>query len=174
MLYNSVIDVQDNTTGTITEPVLLDDVKAYMRISNSTENELISSLIKAARELIEKYTGLSLIRKTQKIIVNNSLGNISVPYGPYVDADITATNATDVIVKKRNKRIVIESPLTDYLELTCIGGYTSATIPEALKTAIKEQVNYMFMQRDNIIPAKGLGDKAKQYAAPFKDVSWLL
>ena len=173
MLYNSVIDVQDNTTGTITEPVTLAECKAYMRLSNTDEDTLISSLIKAARELIEKYTGLSLIRKTQKIIVNNSLGNIAVPYGPYVDADITATG-TDVIVKKRNKRIVIESPLTDSLELTCIGGYTSATIPEALKTAIKEQVNYMFMQRDNIIPVKGLGDKAKQYAAPFKDVSWLL
>lgn len=174
MLYNSIIDVQDNTTGTITEPVTLAECKAYMRLSNTAEDTLISSLIKAARELIEKYTGLSLIRKTQKIIVNNSLGNISIPYGPYVDADITATG-TDVIVKKRNKKIVIESPLIDYLELTCIGGYTNAAaVPEALKTAIKEQVNYMFMQRDNVIPVKGLGDKARQYAAPFKDMSCLL
>ena len=174
MVYNSILDVVDTTSGSITEPVTLDEAKLYLRVSNDIENDLISSLIVSARLMLEKYTGFSLVEKTFTIIINNSLGNCVVPYGPYDVDDITASDNSDIVVKKRNRNVVIESPITDYLSLDCEGGYTSDTLPENLKTAIKEQVSYMYLQRDNVIPTTGLCDKARQYASTHKSMAWVL
>lgn len=44
-----------------TEPVTLEDVKAHLRLDHESEDELLNSLIAAAREYLEQQTQLALM-----------------------------------------------------------------------------------------------------------------
>lgn len=52
------------TAQPLKEPVTLDEVKAYARITQDSENGLINSWIKAARIAVENFTGRKLIEQT--------------------------------------------------------------------------------------------------------------
>jgi len=58
---NAVLDVQEATSvyGYESEPVTLEEVKAYCKIDFDEEDTLISAFITAARENLEKYLGIS-------------------------------------------------------------------------------------------------------------------
>jgi uncharacterized phiE125 gp8 family phage protein len=52
------------------EPVTLADMKLHLRVSNDSEDALISSLIKAAREELEHATGLALISQGWRLYLD--------------------------------------------------------------------------------------------------------
>lgn len=95
--YNLIHDwknVSNESPGS-NEPVTLEEMKDYMRISgfqddnDSTsvddfedDDSLIEDLIIAAREAIEEYTGLSLVPKEMRVILTNLAGMQYLPYGP--------------------------------------------------------------------------------------------
>lgn len=49
------------TAGPLAEPVTLVDVKAHLRLDHSSEDELLAGLIRAAREEVERTTGMALL-----------------------------------------------------------------------------------------------------------------
>ena len=57
MKYNGIISEIIINSEVYDEPVMVEDAKSFLRISNDTEDALISSLIKAAREKLEKEIG---------------------------------------------------------------------------------------------------------------------
>jgi hypothetical protein len=66
------------TTAPATEPVTLEDAKAWMRIDIDDDDALITSLIVAAREYAEKYLGRALVTQTWKYsldMVRSRLGD---------------------------------------------------------------------------------------------------
>ena len=52
------------------EPVTLVEAKAYLRISHTSEDGLISGLIRAAREDVERTTGIALIDQTWRLVLD--------------------------------------------------------------------------------------------------------
>lgn len=52
------------------EPVTLVDAKAHLRIAHSSEDGLISGLIRAAREDVERTTGTALIDQTWRLVLD--------------------------------------------------------------------------------------------------------
>lgn len=52
------------TTDSATEPVTLADMKLFLRVDHTTEDTLISALIKSARRFCEWYTGRAFINQT--------------------------------------------------------------------------------------------------------------
>src|SRR5688500_5745800 len=46
------------------EPMALDDAKKYLRVDTADDDVLIKTLITAAREWVERYTGQALITQT--------------------------------------------------------------------------------------------------------------
>lgn len=52
------------------EPVTLADVKAFLRIESSEEDDLLKHLIKTARLAVEAFTARSLIHQTWRFTVN--------------------------------------------------------------------------------------------------------
>ena len=49
------------------EPVSLDEAKAWLRIDGNEEDNLVSSLIEAARQMVERQTGLLLISQSWRL-----------------------------------------------------------------------------------------------------------
>jgi uncharacterized phiE125 gp8 family phage protein len=52
------------TTGPTSEPITLAEVKNYLKVSASADDFLIVGLIRAAREIVENYTGRALMVQT--------------------------------------------------------------------------------------------------------------
>ena len=52
------------TSGPDAEPLTTTECKAHLRVSHSSDDDLIAGLIRAAREEVERHTGLALIDHT--------------------------------------------------------------------------------------------------------------
>jgi len=51
-------------TGPAAELITLSDIKVHLRVSGSSEDDLLTSMIKTARRTMEAYTGRALITQT--------------------------------------------------------------------------------------------------------------
>lgn len=81
MQVNYVLSTKFSNENTI-EPVLLAEVKKYLRISEDEtyDDELITQLIKTARQQLEGYLNISLIPRTVTARVQNEVGYMLLPY----------------------------------------------------------------------------------------------
>lgn len=72
------------TTEPSVEPIILADAKIHLRVDHSDEDSLITILIQAARETVEKHTGRSLITQSRTIKLDNfpRTSILQLPYGP--------------------------------------------------------------------------------------------
>ena len=52
------------------EPVTLADMKAHLRVTHDSEDAMIASLIKAAREELEQAAGLALISQGWRLYLD--------------------------------------------------------------------------------------------------------
>lgn len=142
-----------------TEPLTLADAKAYMNITSDSQDTLITELIKAARQAIEKATGLSLVPSTVVALIDNSGGDIELPLGPYVKelsiANVDGNAVTDFTLRGLQFK-TLYGPTTDYLVCTYKAGYTAAAfetyplLPTDLLNAIKDQVSFLFENRGEL------------------------
>lgn len=69
MLYSGRTSVS-TVTPPATEPVTLADAKAYLRVSGTGEDFILTTMIQAARELCESYLGRKLITQTLKLTLD--------------------------------------------------------------------------------------------------------
>lgn len=69
-------------TDSATEPVTLNEVKSFMRVTFSDEDTLINSIIKAARKFCEIFTNSAFINKTISAVAPDFQQFVEVPVGP--------------------------------------------------------------------------------------------
>ena len=88
------------TTPPATEPLTLAEAKVYLRVDHATEDALITSLISAARQLVEQYTRQALIVQTVTETLDlfpewtpDNLDAIALSVNPVID--ITSINYID-------------------------------------------------------------------------------
>ncbi|WP_276483561.1 head-tail connector protein [Paraflavitalea pollutisoli] len=167
MRYNdNSIEIPEVITDVTTEPVTLEDVKRQLNLLFDTDgsyefnddDSLLAQDIKAAREAIENYTGLSLATKTLRTIVRNELGGVEIPYGPIQSVttikDNTGTTVTPTLSGNQFK--TIDSPCSCYLLLDYVAGYANGKLPAQLKQAVIEEAVFRYTHR---------GDQQQEYAA---------
>lgn len=157
--YNSVLDVQFQD-GEINEPVTLTEAKNFCKIDISTDDDLINLLITAARQMCEAYTGVGFVEHQAVAVLNNSNGDIYIPYGPMIEIISVEDDAGRVLVLDLDYTIGgnefkrLRTPQANNITIDYITGYT--TLPEALKTALLNQVYYLYDNRsvgvDDISP----------------------
>ena len=58
------------TVAPAAEPVTLADVKAHLRLAHDSEDDLLNGLIRAAREDVERATGLALIDQAWRLVLD--------------------------------------------------------------------------------------------------------
>lgn len=148
--FNQILDV-DNTATVSAELFSVNQFKLYYgKIDNSEEDNLIESLIIAARRMCEQYSGINFIDRTVIAYINNLNGGTYLPYGPVG----TVSSVSDVdgnVLEAGNYKITggqfkqIQWPTEDYLVVTYTGGYVDC--PNDLLTAVKAQTLFLYENR---------------------------
>lgn len=131
----------------ITEPVTLAQAKAWLKVTHDDEDDIITALITAARQICEGYTGLSFVERTVTAVVKNELDNIKLPYGPIGNitgaSDVLGNDFTGyTITGVAQKRLCYRC---SYAKLIYTAGY--AVLPQQFKTALKMQLSWMYVHR---------------------------
>ncbi len=163
-------------TGPAAEPVSTAEAKTHFRVDHSSEDTLIESLVKAARSLVEKRTGRSLITQTHRWELDGfpCRGYLLLPRAPvqsvteiryFGEDDDTGTviDADDYIVDTGPEpaRIVLKRNVlwpTATLEaargirIPFVSGYgaAGASVPEGLKIAIKMMAATWYEHREEL------------------------
>lgn len=143
---------------TFDEPVTLQELKDYLRLEGfvdadgstsdfDTDDSLISELGITARQILEGALCISIVPKMLEATITNLAGGESIPHGP-VNAISTFkdSDGNDLTYVLRGNRFPeIKSPCHSDMVIQYAAGYTNC--PPALKTAIKQQVAWMYVHR---------------------------
>ena len=170
--------------GPAVEPISLEDMHLYLRLDDTQENDLVASLIKAARLTIESATRLKLVSQLWRLsIAQVSAGRaIRVPLAPVTS--VTAVRAFDAagvetLVDPARYRlrtghepalVTFEAGFPDAsggIEIDLVAGFGSSAgdVPEPLRQAMRMLVACWFENR---------GDGAHQRALLPEDVALMI
>ena len=160
-LYNGCSNVTFSSEGS--EPVAIADVLAWGKIDQNVDNALLTALITTARIMCEQYTNTGLISRTIVADINNANGGFILPYGPVTNTptavDWQGTSLT--VVYNFNQ---LQTPYGK-MAVTYQAGYTTSNIPEIYKTAIMQQVLYLYENRGDA--SAGVSPIARQLLNPL-------
>lgn len=170
-------------TDIATELVTLADVKTHLRVDVSDEDTYIPSLIAAARDKVEHYTGRTIGEKTLEGILDDFPDSdyIELLESPvqsitsikYTDSDETEnTWSSDDYIS--NLDIIPEKIMPAYGEtwpsfiphptgavrIRYVAGHTSANLPDAVKHAILLVIGDLYENRE-------ASSDLKRYEVPF-------
>jgi uncharacterized phiE125 gp8 family phage protein len=68
------------------EPVTLVEAKLHLRVDLSDDDALITAMISAAREMVERYTSRTLIYTAYRLTMDNWPYDIELPRSPAIEA----------------------------------------------------------------------------------------
>lgn len=179
MLRNRTKDVII-VTDADTEPVTLQEVKDFLKVGYSDDDALITGMITAARQLLEKQLNISIVGKTLKItFTHDGCYDYQLPYGPIGEvtdakfkydpeetSEITTTDYT--LLGFDFKRFLGRS---GWWTLTYAAGYT--TVPEAIKQGILKQVAWMYENRGDGVGTGQVNQDVLYMLSGFNKNTWI-
>jgi len=166
MAVNRLVSLLRTTTGT--EPVTVDEFKRFVRMGLSptgtviatSEDTLIATMAKAARQLIEKKLGIALVVSTFIERYSSNCETITLSYAP-VTAVSSVYEFNSALLLQSNKElltlnsdysvqddVILTSESLYGLEINYTAGYTPAKIPDSLKEMVLRQTSFMFDNRN--------------------------
>ena len=166
------------------EPISLADAKNYLKIDFNDDDDLISSLIIAARVRLEKYAGIAMSPRTLQVVAYID-EFIEPPYAPineiisveywdgesWVMMELGDYRELGSIYKKV---YMVANQMMEYrLTYTC--GYT--TTPDVIKTALYKVLADLYDYRESSVedskPNANI-TSAYELMKPYKRISFLL
>lgn len=179
-LGHEVINSID-TTAPSNEPVEVSDFKTYAKIDYSTEDSLITSLLKASRSIVEAYIKRKTTTSTVTVDYDETSNRIYLPYLPII-------SVTSVKVLERDDTETDLTADTDYyvngdyieiekygrrLEIVYDAGYgaNASDVPEGIKTAIKELTLQAYDQRGEYEQRPTLTNTVKILLHPYRRIT---
>jgi hypothetical protein len=147
---NFIIDHTLTYSGSVVEPVTLNEAKLYCRVTNTADDAQIEMMITQARQAIEKATGLCLVQRNVSVWFSNLTGTFQLPFGP-VTFFFNLTDENGNLIDSSNIRLIggqfptLRTPCWDNLLATYQSGYDC--VPDDLKIAILDQVSYDYENR---------------------------
>ena len=163
------------TVAPTSEPVTVAEAKAHLYIDTSDHDTYIGTLIEAARNYVEAYTGRALVERTYRLdlrlweseVVLQKPPLLSVSSIKYYDVDnsqqtwASANYEVDIsagrILLAADKTIPSSYDRYDAWQVTSVHGYDDASvsptsaqnaIPSALRHAMKLMIGDMFETRE--------------------------
>jgi uncharacterized phiE125 gp8 family phage protein len=179
-------------TSPVSEPVSLAEAKLFLRLDAADEDELITTLITAARLMIEAASGRMLIDQTWRIVLDRwpEGGEIRLPLAPV--SAIAAARVYDVLGSAQPVteaalaldirsnppviRIVGEVPEIGRergaIEIDVVAGYgaTAVAVPAPLRQAVLRLTTRWFEQRGDVVgrDAAALPGEILALVAPYR------
>jgi len=157
--YNSITDIQivEGSSAPV-EPVTLQEAKDFSKIDISTDDDLITELITAAREMCESFVNIGFVEQEKLVILSNGNGGQLLPYGPVTEIKEVKVNdeilSSDEYEVSGNSFIRLISPKDESIYINYVSGYSE--LPKKLKTALLNAIYYLYDNRaqgvDNIGP----------------------
>jgi uncharacterized phiE125 gp8 family phage protein len=147
--FNAVTDVVFDD-GTVTEPVTKAQVKSFCKLNTgTTEDALLDIFITAARIQCEQYCNIGFIPREVTAIINNSCGNVYLPFGP-VTLPVTSIKDSDGVdisdyEIQGTKWARLVKPTLENITIVYNAGYED--LPGELKLAVLQQVFYLYENR---------------------------
>lgn len=183
-------------TDITSEPVSAAEAKLYCKATGTTEDTVFSELITTARQLIEKYLGISVAEKTihatwVQLPEDNEL---ELPYGPVISVskvykiddegtEEELTLNTDYHIYGDQDAIVkIESfwssgtAFSGSVRVEYTAGYgntNTETLPSAIKTAIRKLVVKSYGLRGDDPGSVIMDNEIKSEIAPYRKYLWI-
>lgn len=157
-------------TNTPLIPVSLSDAKDFLKVSHTKEDDLIQGLIETAVVYGEKYTARDFSIKTWDCFTNDlcltgdALPFIELHRSPLVSIEAIENSVSGSYVANSN---FIQKDRFGYSRLLLNGSYPSidsavaytfkvsftsgySTLPEGLKTAVLEHINFLYENRGDV------------------------
>lgn len=188
-------DASLKTDATV-EPVSLEEAKAHLRVDWADDDDYISSIVKAARQVCEDYSGRAFLKQTWVMKLSHlekhvSLVRpklISVASVKYLDAQrsvVELTKGTGYYIDAdvQPALIYVPHPPTSYasdkypvtIEFDCGYGIKASDVPERIKQAILLQTGHFYENRENIIVGQGIAQykllQGAQYLLDFDRIT---
>ncbi|MEM7425192.1 MAG: head-tail connector protein [Pseudomonadota bacterium] len=184
-------------SGPAVEPVSTEEVRLHLRIDHADEDDLIASLVTAARVHIEVQTGQSLITQTWSVFqdVWPNAPAVTLPLTPVISVDAVRVYSEDdtpsdidpshyfVDTASRPARLVLRSGRSwprpgraangAEVELTAGFGANASDVPEPLRQAVLQLVAHWYENREPIVVANSamaLPHMVSALLAPYRSV----
>jgi len=151
----------------ITEPVTLLEVKNYLRITNTRDDDFINSIIPNARIRAERYLNSDIVSKQRREYFDNICEAINLRYAPITQVDLVLidgeTMAVDVdytVEGLDNPLFKLEQSSADKVTIT----YTTAGIDASLvKPGVLALVAELYHSRTEKVSTNW-----RSFLSPFK------
>lgn len=158
MKLNLLLDVQfddGNTSDELVEPVTVEEATGWLKVDVPDDDLLIEQLISTARQQLEHYLNISLIRRTVTARIQNDIGDFPLPYGPVGEiVTITTDDAdlTDIAEDNYTLSAGLFKTLCTPDNCKAIVSYAAGydVLPAHFKTAILQQCAYLYQFRGDV------------------------
>ncbi len=176
------------------EPVSLSEAKDFLRILTDDEDELLGTLITAARLMIEAASGRLLIEQSWRIVLNAWPlgGEIRLPLSPVRSliaarvfpasgsAEVVASSSLALVAGSDPPLMAIVGPVSSLgrasaaIEIDLVAGFgaTRDTVPAPLRQAVLRLACRWFEHRGDVVSrdAARLPAEIAALVAPFRRV----
>lgn len=173
-------NIQHSEAGSITEPVTLADVKAWIGgLEGSTDfDDLLSSVIIPARQDVENYIDAKLVDGDVSLYVDSTEDSDEITSLPYA-LNLPGTLTISKIVRGETPETMILDEgyyLNGSLSFGSTGRYKieydlTGEVPETLKEAIKMLIAYRFANRGDQDKQQGIPEDVKSKIDKYRQVS---
>jgi uncharacterized phiE125 gp8 family phage protein len=176
--------------GPAVEPITLEEMKAYLRVDDdSTQDELIAGLVKAARLMVEGVSRRVLIEQRWRVVLDRwpRGGTIMLPLSPVMTVESIkvadeAGTATALPAASFDCDLLSDPPriaVSDVpepgrarngiaVELRAGYGAGADAVPAPLRLAVKILVAHWFENRGDVVGEQILPPEALTLVAPFQ------
>jgi uncharacterized phiE125 gp8 family phage protein len=132
-------------TAPTAEPVSLEEIKEHCRISASTDDALLLSLIAAARSHAEQKTGRAMVEQTLTLTLDEfpgTIGHIELPKPPLVSVTSVKYDDTDEVEQTLSADLYEVKDASDYCPAYIVPAYgetwpVTLAQPEAVRIVYK-------------------------------------
>ena len=174
-------------TDSAIEPISLSEVKTHLRIDTNDYDNILTPLIKTARNLAESYTGRDFINKTWELYLDSFQSGLelkktklqSITSFQYIlnNVLITFDSSKYYFTKSENySKIYLKSSesfpsfddIKQAIKITFVSGYGATTndIPQGLKNALLNHIAYLFENAGDCSDTKEIYQNYLPYTAP--------
>ena len=164
--FTSTDDTVVSVIGT-TEPVTLAEAKNYLRLNNTQDDDLITSLIENARLDAEKYLNSDIVSKQRTTYYNYLDTPVNLKYAPINSVDTVTIDGETHTVEEGYTVNGLDNPKVDVTGTDIQITYTTTGITDgSIKIGILALIAWKYYQRG--ASEKGINTNWKSFLSPYR------